>query len=99
MKTLAIVFFPVKNIGDAVVSIGNATYPASATAANLPSTEGQFFHARDINGNTILCTVKATDIGLPAVFFDGIANYTADAIIAPPTVVVEFIGGRPNERR
>lgn len=98
MKTLAIVFFPVKNLTDAVVTIGASTYPASTQAGNLPSINAQFFMGRDIDGNNILCCVKSTDKPLPAVFNDGTANYNADAVIAPPTVVVDFVGGRPNDR-
>ena len=93
--TLAVVCFPDVAIDAQVNSIGGADYPSGTVASDLPGLNPQFFPGRGVDGQYLLCTTKTTDAPLLGVF----GNHHTIAVLAPPTVVVGFVGGRPDDRR
>lgn len=99
MKTLALVYLPVRSFSDDVISISGIDYGNNIHVSDLPDLNPQFFLGKDINGEDILCTVKDTTAPLTAVFADAQGNYTTKAEIAPATVGAELVGGRPSKRK
>ena len=93
--TLAIVCFPGLTASDSIISANGAVYAQPISVFDVPTSDSRFFVSSDINGNSLLCAVKTTSGTLSASFT--IAG-TVNAELAPPTVTVGFVGGRPDDR-
>lgn len=98
-RQLAIVFFRGVSLTDTVSAIGNSTY-SDILVSDMPGDNPQFFLGQDLNGAPILCTVKTTEAFLVGSFASlSSGDFNVEAELAPLTVQVDFIGGRPDDRR
>ena len=100
MSTVIIVKIPAQTLEDLVVSVGGATYTQQTAVSALPTISPLFFWGKDIDGADIVCAVKGADSPLKCNLLDAGGNvYSVVAELAPPTVIVDFVGGRPDDRR